>query len=480
MENTAQHTPSAALYQRISSATDELGVTRQEEDNRTLATQLGAEIVDTYTDNNRSAYTPGKPRLQWKRLINDIKAKRVDTLIGWAPDRFTRQTRELEDLIDVIEEYGVALHTVTAGVWDLTTPAGRMVARQIGAVARYESELKAQRITRQKQQAHQEGKWTGGARLYGYTRSMTDLVAEEAEQVSNAARRILAGETTRAVVADLNSAGIQPTRGTHWIVQSLRQLMMNPRISGRNTYRGEITGEAPWPAIITPEQSDQLIRLYANPARRTNNGVIARKHVLSGFLRCAERTDSDEHVCGAPMRAHTHHETRRKTQSLVYRCRPNRPEGCEKRTVTAAPVERIVFEELFTIVGDSNFLTRLAERHQVNPAIVQAVSDDEAQLSELAEAYAARQITMKEWTQARQSIENRLNSNRARLSASDPVKALAGFQGTPEELSQQWETLTLSRKRAILGAVISHVDIYPPIKPGRRFDPTRVHIHWHV
>ncbi|MBB4934253.1 DNA invertase Pin-like site-specific DNA recombinase [Lipingzhangella halophila] len=481
MEITAQSTPRAALYQRISSATDDLGVTRQEQDNRALAERIGVDIVDTYTDNNRSAYTPGKPRTQWDRLVGDIKAGRVTALIGWAPDRFTRQTRELEDLIDVIEEHSVALHTVTAGVWDLTTPAGRMVARQIGAVARYESELKSQRIKRQKEQAHAAGKWIGGARLYGYAPGMKGLVAEEAERVKDAARRVLAGETTGAIVAEWNSAGVVAARGTHWTVQSLRQLLTNPRIAGRATYKGEVTGPGWWPRIITPEQSEKLIRLYANPARRTNHAGTARKHELSGFLRCALPGEHETaHACASRMKAHAHHDYRRKTKSLVYRCDRTRAGACGKRVVSAAPVERIVLAELFATVADSGFLARLAERHRVDPAMVQAVKDDENQLSELADAYGSQQITMKEWLQARGPIEARLTTNRARLNASDPVKALEGFHGTPEELSAQWETLTLSRKRAILGAVIEHVDVYPSTTTGRKFDTNRVRIAWRV
>jgi site-specific DNA recombinase len=43
----------------------------------------------------------------------------------------------------VCERRGVLTHTVQAGLLDLSTPSGRLVARQLGAVARYEWEHKA-------------------------------------------------------------------------------------------------------------------------------------------------------------------------------------------------------------------------------------------------------------------------------------------------------------------------------------------------
>ncbi len=39
-------------------------------------------------------------------------------------------------------------HTVQAGPLDLSSPSGRMVARQLGAVARYESEHRSERVRR--------------------------------------------------------------------------------------------------------------------------------------------------------------------------------------------------------------------------------------------------------------------------------------------------------------------------------------------
>ncbi len=58
----------------------------------------------------------------------------------------------------------VPTHTVRAGLLDLSTPSGRMVARQLGAVAQYESEHKSDRVRRARLQAAQHGEPQGGPR----------------------------------------------------------------------------------------------------------------------------------------------------------------------------------------------------------------------------------------------------------------------------------------------------------------------------
>src|SRR5215213_8004225 len=105
-----------AIYVRISDDREGagLGVARQEADCRQRAETAGWSVVDVYCDNDLSAYS-GKPRPEYRRMLRDLEDDRVDVV------------------------------AVKAGPVDLSTPAGRAVARTLGAWARYESEHKAER-----------------------------------------------------------------------------------------------------------------------------------------------------------------------------------------------------------------------------------------------------------------------------------------------------------------------------------------------
>src|SRR5690606_616538 len=96
-------------------------------------------------DNDASAYS-GKPRPAFARLLAEVAAGTVDVLVAWHPDRLVRSPRELEDAIDALDAAGVAVETVRAGRWDLSTRSGRTTARLVGTVARDESEAKAERL----------------------------------------------------------------------------------------------------------------------------------------------------------------------------------------------------------------------------------------------------------------------------------------------------------------------------------------------
>ena len=121
------------------------------------------------TRTTTSAPTGAKPRPAYRRMCEDVKAGIRDGVIVWHNDRLHRNTRELEDFIDLVEATSIAVATVTSGDYDLTTTTGRAMARIACALARLESEDKSRRIKRQQLQAAQEGKRSGGGtRGYGY------------------------------------------------------------------------------------------------------------------------------------------------------------------------------------------------------------------------------------------------------------------------------------------------------------------------
>jgi DNA invertase Pin-like site-specific DNA recombinase len=300
------------IYVRISDDRREgagLGVKRQEKDVRAMIARIdpGGTVVDVYVDNDLSAYS-GKPRADYVRICADVLSGRITAIGAWHNDRLHRPVlRELEDFIDLIEGNKTRVATARAGEMDLSTPTGRLVARQLGIVARFESEHKAERIRSKHIELAAAGKSTGGGfRPYGYQRIYDreerphkiireDLVPEEADHIREAARRALAGEGLYTIVVDFYRRGIFTVTGAPFSTSTLARILASARIAGYREHRprsrsatqrvrtGEITAKGNWPAIITVEESRRLRVLLTDPSRRTSPGRTGR-HLCSGGL----------------------------------------------------------------------------------------------------------------------------------------------------------------------------------------------------
>ena len=235
MTKRTKTTRPAAIYVRISQDRGGagLGVERQEQESRALAQRLGWSVVKVYCDDDISAFT-GKRRPAYENMLADLEAGKITAVIAWHPDRLHRRIMELERYIGLCEKHHVENQTVTAGIWDLSTPSGRMVARTLGNAAAYESEHKSERLKSARIQQAKNGGHHGGQRCYGYAKDGLTIVPGEAAEIQAAATAIAGGASLRAVVRDMNTRRVPTTTGKvgGWTSQQLRQTLMSPGSPG--------------------------------------------------------------------------------------------------------------------------------------------------------------------------------------------------------------------------------------------------------
>jgi site-specific DNA recombinase len=459
----------AAIYIRISSdrGGTRAGVRRQLEDCRAWAERNGAVVAEVYEDNDASAYR-GKARPSYRRMCEDIKDGTRDGVIVWHNDRLHRNTRELEDFIDVVEAAGVAVATVTSGDYDLTTTTGRAMARIACALARLESEDKSRRIKRQAHQAAREGKRSGGGtRAYGYQPGHRKVVPAEAAVVKEAARRILAGEPLRSVTRDLNDRGVPTVSGRPWTSTVLRRMLTSGRISGQREHLGQIVAKGDWPPIVTPAQTARLRSILLDPDRRTNR--TPRRYPLTGLVHCGG--------CGARLVARPRGDGERR-----YLCAKGPGfSGCGGTAILAEPLESFVAEAVLHRL-DSPRLQRavartLSTEHDAE-VVQQELEQADTELENLATLHGQGQITVKEWMAARKPIETRREQAARRLGQLSGASALDGFVGRPGSLRAQWAQLDPARQRAVIATVLPRIVINAAVRGRNRFDPGRIEPIW--
>lgn len=463
----------AAIYCRISDdrTGEGLGVARQQADCEALVEREGWDAAVVHVDNDISAFS-GKDRPAYRQLIADLEAGRADAVVAWIPDRLYRSMRDLEDFIDTVERAGVQVRTVMAGHYDLSTASGRMAARHQAVGARYESELKAERIRRKMVELAEAGKSNGGPRSFGYEPDHNTIREHEAALVREAARRALAGESLRAIAASWNERGIPTVRAADgWTYQAMRRMLLSPRLTGLRAHKGEVVGPAVWPAIIDRETHERLkARLASRKGGPTNR---VRTRLLTGLIHCGR--------CDARLYAKNGNDGVR-----LYRCVKDPGRGqttsCGSLSVVAGPLDEAVGKLVLAALSGDGLSEALAEEGDTDRGrIVTRLTEQEARLEQLAADHAAGDITRAEWRAARQRLVPLIEDARRDLQATDASSVLASLPTATAELRARWEDADVSWRRAVVDAVVERVTVAPKGKAGgNRFDPDRIAITWRV
>jgi site-specific DNA recombinase len=319
--------PHYAMYLRQSLAADgsEIKVSTQRKDLTERLLPLGA-TWDEFVDNDVSAtsHMPGskkkaKPRggnyYGMIRLIETGKSrtpgKKYAGIAVSKSDRLYREPRQLEDLIDLVDGQALEIFTVSGGIFDLSTPEGRAMARMLCVMARMEMEQKSVRHRRENRRMAEEdarpwwpsrpfgydappdpvsGKWWTVRRDHSKKIIAVNKIRKhptEAKLLKDAYRRFNAGTRVRSIATGWNKEGITTPRGNQWTGTGVRQLLLAARNAGLREYHGKVVGKGTWEKqkIVTREVWEQAVRRLADPTRATNTSR-GRKYLLSGIARC--------------------------------------------------------------------------------------------------------------------------------------------------------------------------------------------------
>lgn len=93
-----------------------------------MNSQPGWTLAATFTD-DASGATTDRPGLQ--QALRAARAGRFDVLLVYRVDRFSRRLSDLLDLLNELEEAGVAFASATEP-FDTSTSIGRMLVQLLG------------------------------------------------------------------------------------------------------------------------------------------------------------------------------------------------------------------------------------------------------------------------------------------------------------------------------------------------------------
>ena len=115
-----------------------------------------------------------------QRLIRDIEAGRVDTVVCYKIDRLSRSLTDFAKLVDVFERNRVTFVSVTQS-FCTTTSMGRLTLNILLIFAQFERELAGERIRDKFAASRRKGIFMGGHPPLGYDVRDRKLVVNPAE-----------------------------------------------------------------------------------------------------------------------------------------------------------------------------------------------------------------------------------------------------------------------------------------------------------
>lgn len=437
----------AAIYARISDARDgdTAGVDRQVEDCLQLCEQEGLDVVETFVDNNVSAYRPGGKRPAYDALVEAVRAGLVDVVVAWSSDRLYRRLVDLEALTAILKRADgvVTVRTVKSGDVDLSTADGVLKAGLLALVAKHESDKKGERIARAARQRAEQGRFGGGVRRLGYNATMTETVPEEADAIAWAYRAVADGMSVRAVQREWLRRGLKGTQGGSIAPGQVTQVLRRPFNAGLVSYKGELLpGTSQVPPIVDVDIWRVVNAILADPARRTAPMGRPIVTMLAGVLRCG--------VCDCAM-----YRQNRTTagRGKAYFCTPYRhvARACEDLDDGVAG---LVVE----------YLTRNADRLQRPTTSAKAkrgsaAADADAlrrKLDDLALLLSAGDLDPRDFARATKEVRARLEALDAQVVASS-TRPATGAIVRARDIKAAWQSANLETQRAIVKELIEKV-----------------------
>ncbi len=411
-------------------------------------------------------------RPEWEKILTALRRGDVNALMVPDIDRAMRDPRTLEDLIDVVELYGVHVESLTGNI-DLTTDSGISAARSLVNQRNQESRNKSRLVADGQRHAAMKGRNHGGPRRpFGWRKDRIRAHKREVAVIRAEVARILAGVSDTTLAQEWNARGIRTVTGAQWRASTVRNIYLSPRICGQVVYRGEVLRDADgaivrgeWEPILTDEEYSAVVAKWAPagdmPSRLEGKGRGSRtSYLLSPFVRCGK--------CGAKMtgaKRRRNGETQRR-----YRCPSKGQGGCAGVTKLAEPVEKYI--KALVIAEQQKIQFRRLDDLPPWPK-EKELADLQARINEQQVNYEMGRIS----GERHFSSLARMEAQEAKLKREK--RQYEGQQQASRQvvanLADEWEKpdFTMEQKQAAIAQTLTAV-ILKPSGPGVRFHPDQI------
>ena len=398
-----------------------------------------------YIDGGWSGSNIDRPEM--KRMIEDIRNRRISAVIVYKLDRLSRSQKDTVFLLeDVFIPNGCSFISLNEN-FDTTTPYGKAMIGILSVFAQLERENIRERTRMGMAERVKSGLWMGGGRVpfgYDYEPGRDILVPNgHAEDVGRIYELYLQGYSTTqlAEMFDVSED------------KQITDILDRVTYLGKIRFRGEVF-DARHEPIVTQELWDMV---QAERRRRSTKKAVPNTYLLTGLLYCGR--------CGAKMRYQKW--GRNKVKIYCYSQQSSKKylikdSSCDNVKADSAQVESIVLADLFrrtdsiSAEGAVSEITASAER-----VLKQRYDEAAAKLKRLYNLYAASGDellleTIEENKAALASLRKQLEEESASRSTS---RELTRRLLKVSNLRSQWDSLSMKERQQAVNTCIEKIVI---------------------
>ena len=425
-----------------------------------------------------------------KRMLKDVKDGNIQGLIFSKLARLARNTKELLEFSEIFKNHGADLISLHESI-DTSTPAGRLFYTMIAAMAQWEREEIAERVTASIPIRAKMGKPIGGHATFGFKWVGKEYMIDENEAPVRKLiyEKFLQLRRKKATATWLNENGYRARNGYEFFGETIERLLRTSDAKGMrrtfHTMKGktrnpELKPESEWihfpcPAIVSAEIWDECNRILDEQRRPHKNVGPRAVHLLSGYIYCS---------CGKKM--------------YIYHSNPTYFCKTCKTKIAETDINEIFHEQLKTFLltdmDVSEYMQKtdsaMKEKEELLAHLSKEAITARKRMGELLELRLGNEMTKETFAQHHKPLEERLVQIQEKLPELQAEVDFLKIQylssdvvlSESKDLYDRWPVLEFDDKRNIIETITDSITVggedisinlsYLPHKlnPGKRTD----------
>ncbi|WP_144507446.1 recombinase family protein [Bacillus mycoides] len=303
-------TNTVAIYVRVSTeeqAREGYSIPAQKERLEAYCKSQGWNDYKFFVDEGTSARSMERPQL--KMVLNDVKKGKIQLILVYRLDRFTRRVKDLHEMLEFMDKYKCGFKSATEA-YDTTTATGRLFITLVAAIAEWESDNSAERI-----KMALEEKVSGGERVgavpYGFYLDENEKLVknEKAAIVKDMIEKVWNGMSASQLAFYLNKVN----NDRNWHPNGVLRVLRNPALYGATRWNDKVYDNT-HEGLITKSEFNKLQELLES---RTiyHKRDVSSIYLFQGVIAC--------NVCDKPLSVNRFLRKRKDgtpTQGCVYKC----------------------------------------------------------------------------------------------------------------------------------------------------------------